>query len=52
MLKTIKYLMQLTKAMSLELGEFRSVKEENIELKDRVAILEAQIRDLNTAANI
>ena len=50
--KAIKYLMQLTKAMSLELGELRSVKEENIELKDKVAILEAQIVDLNAAANI
>ena len=50
--KAIKYLLQLTKAMSLELGELRSVKEENIELKDKVAILEAQIVDLNAAANI
>ena len=50
--KAIEYLLQVTKALTHELGELRSVKEENIELKDKVAILEAQIGDLNAAANI
>ena len=57
--KAIEHLLQLSQAMSLELRsvreelqELKSVRDENIALKDRVAILEVQIVDLKAGTNI